>query len=56
MSVGVHPIPAEDQARANFYALLGRLYGAAPDAALLRAIAAEDELPGRSQPRQYLFS
>jgi TorA maturation chaperone TorD len=45
-SVGVQPaIAAEDQARANFYALLGRLYGGAPDAALLRAIAAADELP-----------
>ncbi len=44
-SVGVHPIAVEDQARANFYALLGRLYGGAPDAALLRAIAAADELP-----------
>ncbi len=45
-SVGVHPpIAAEDQARANFYALLGRLYGGAPDAALLRTIAAADELP-----------
>ena len=39
------PIAAEDQARANFYALLGRLYAAAPDAALLRAIATADELP-----------
>ena len=38
------PIAAEDQARANFYALLGRLYGGAPDAALLRAIATADEL------------
>ncbi len=39
------PIAAEDQARANFYALLGRLYDSAPDAALLRAIATADELP-----------
>ena len=39
------PIAAEDQARANFYALLGRLYGDAPDTALLRTIAAADELP-----------
>ena len=30
----------EDQARADFYALLSRLYRAAPDAALLAAIAA----------------
>lgn len=34
----------EDEARANFYALLGRLYASAPDAALLRAIAGADEL------------
>lgn len=30
----------EDRARAEFYALLGRLYGAAPDAPLLAAIGA----------------
>jgi len=35
----------EDRARADFYALLSRLYAAAPDAALLRAIAAADDLP-----------
>jgi TorA maturation chaperone TorD len=40
------PIAPEDEARANFYALLGRLYANAPDAALLRAIAGADELPG----------
>src|ERR1700740_1995643 len=40
-----HSVAAEDQARANFYALLSRLYADAPDAALLRAIAAADELP-----------
>jgi TorA maturation chaperone TorD len=39
------PIAPEEEARANFYALLGRLYGNAPDAALLQAIAAADELP-----------
>jgi TorA maturation chaperone TorD len=38
------PIAPEDEARANFYALLGRLYASAPDAALLRAIAGADEL------------
>ena len=37
-------VAAEDEARANFYALLARLYADAPDAALLRAIAAADEL------------
>lgn len=36
---------AEDLARANFYALLARLYAAAPDAALLATLAAADELP-----------
>jgi len=34
----------EDQARADFYALLGRLYAGAPDATLLRAIAVAGEL------------
>ena len=37
-------IEPEDQARADFYALLARLYREAPDAALLAAIAAADEL------------
>jgi TorA maturation chaperone TorD len=39
------PLAAEDQARADFYALLARLYSAPPDAALLAAIAGADELP-----------
>jgi TorA maturation chaperone TorD len=34
-----HPLAPEDEARANFYALLARLFAAAPDAALLHAIA-----------------
>ena len=38
-------LAAEDQARANFYALLSRLYAAAPDEALLATIAAADEWP-----------
>jgi TorA maturation chaperone TorD len=33
-------LESEDQARADFYALLARLFAAAPDAALLAAIAA----------------
>jgi TorA maturation chaperone TorD len=33
------PLEPEDQARADFYALLARLYAAAPDARLLAAIA-----------------
>ena len=38
------PVESEDQARADFYALLARLYALAPDAALLSSIAACDEL------------
>src|SRR5512132_4010527 len=34
----------EDQARADFYALLARLFGAAPDAAQLQSIAAAQPL------------
>ena len=37
-------IAPEDQARADFYALLARLYALAPDAALLSSIAACGEL------------
>jgi len=45
LTVGLsYPIAPEDRARADFYALLSRLYAAAPDAALLRAIAAADPL------------
>lgn len=39
-----HPLAPEEQARADFYALLARLYADAPDAALLRAIAAAPPL------------
>jgi TorA maturation chaperone TorD len=34
-----HPLPPEDQARADFYALLAALYAGGPDAQLLAAIA-----------------
>ena len=37
-------LPAEELARANFYGLLARLFYAPPDAALLEAIAAADEI------------
>jgi TorA maturation chaperone TorD len=39
------PPAAEDQARADFYALLARLFAAPPEASLLRAIAQADDLP-----------
>src|SRR5512140_1290588 len=38
-SVLAHPIAPEDQARAEFYALLARLYADGPDRALLQAIS-----------------
>lgn len=38
------PLPAEEQARADFYALLARLFYSAPDAELLRMIAAAGEI------------
>jgi TorA maturation chaperone TorD len=44
-AVAPEPLAAEDEARANFYALLARLYAGAPDASLLQAIAAADDLP-----------
>jgi TorA maturation chaperone TorD len=37
-------LPPEEAARANFYALLARLFYAAPDAALLAALAGADEI------------
>jgi len=39
-----HRLEPEDQARADFYALLSRLFADAPDAALLAAIAASPSL------------
>ena len=39
-----NPLAPEDQARADYYALLSRLYADAPDAALLRAIAKAGEI------------
>ena len=42
-------ISPEEQARANFYGLLARLFYAPPDAALLRAIAGTDELAAEDE-------
>lgn len=41
----LQPVFEEDQARADFYALIARLFYAGPDAALLAAIAGADEIP-----------
>jgi len=44
--VTVHrPLAAEEAARADFYALLSRLFQGAPDAALLRLLAQAEPLP-----------
>jgi len=39
-------VSPEDRARADFYALIARLFYAGPDAALLAAIASADEISG----------
>ena len=43
-----HPLSPEDRARADFYALLARLYADGPDAGLLRAIASAEPITGDS--------
>lgn len=44
--ITIHPrVVAEDQARAELYAVLGRLFSAAPDAAVLAALGASDTWP-----------
>ena len=40
-----HPLSAEDRARADLYALVARLFAAAPDRPFLAALAAAPELP-----------
>jgi len=41
-----HPLTTEDRSRADFYALLARLFGDVPDAPLLAAIAGADRIDG----------
>ena len=41
-----HPLTPEDRDRAEFYALLGRLYAEAPEAQLLRSIAGARAMDG----------
>jgi TorA maturation chaperone TorD len=43
-------LAAEETARADFYALLGRLFQAAPDAALLRLLATASPMPAEGDP------
>lgn len=54
MSARVHAAQAqavreEDRARADFYALIARLFYAGPDAGLLAAIAGADEIAGEGE-------
>jgi TorA maturation chaperone TorD len=42
-------VPPEERARANFYGLLARLFYAAPDEALLKALASADELDAEDE-------
>lgn len=44
------PLAAEEAARADFYALLGRLFQAAPDGPLLANLAAAQPLPSDGDP------
>ncbi len=49
--VDIHrALPPEEQARADFYALLARLFRAAPDAALLRSLGEADAIPAEGDP------
>ena len=50
------PIAAEDQARADVYALLGRLFTAAPDASLLRALGGAKRLDEGAGPWPVAFN
>ena len=43
------PVFEEDRARAGFYALIARLFHAGPDAQLLAAIAAADDIAGEDE-------
>ena len=45
----VRTLAPEDQARANFYGLLSRLFYAPADAALLAALAQADELEAEDE-------
>lgn len=48
LAPGSWPLSPEDSARADFYALLARLYADGPDARLLRIVASSERIPGDS--------
>jgi TorA maturation chaperone TorD len=43
-----HPLAPEDRSRADFYALLARLYADAPDAPLLQAVTSAQRIDGHA--------
>ena len=49
MSQALEFVAPEEQARANFYGLLARLFYSPPDASLLRALAMADELDAEDE-------
>jgi TorA maturation chaperone TorD len=49
MSQPLELVAPEEQARANFYGLLARLFYASPDASLLKALATADELDAEDE-------
>ena len=49
MSEPLRFMPPEEQARANFYGLLARLFYAPPDEPLLKALAGTDELDAEDE-------
>ena len=49
MSEPLRFMPPEEQARANFYALLARLFYAPPDEGFLKTLAAADELDAEDE-------
>ena len=51
MSEPVRFMAPEEQARANFYGLLARLFYSPPDAAFLKALAMADELDATARRR-----
>lgn len=48
MLAPAHPVDPQDEARADFYGLMARLFYAAPDAGLLEALAGSAELDAES--------
>src|SRR5258708_31344120 len=48
-----HHIDPEDQARADIYAVLARLYADAPDESFLKTLAAADRMPNGADDNRF---